>query len=192
MGWAQEVSGSKFAVNLLSLLPFPLCVHSWDLWWKMFRARDLGLGFRLGVGQQRTTYLPPLRAAEHVCTHTCVFMHCPCSITSQECVVDKVFRKTTAALKRLCTQSTRPALLTLEVCDGGQPIAWCRTGTSLTGGPLPPSNPFPITGPLTQVLVASMTGPSVAGEFLQRVSGTWRTCLGYPTLPLPQVQCAGP
>lgn len=53
MGWAKEVSGSKFAVNLLSLLPFPLCVPSWDLWWKMFRARDLGLEFRLGVGRQK-------------------------------------------------------------------------------------------------------------------------------------------
>ena len=75
MGWAREVSGSKFAVNLLSLLPFPACVPSWDLWRNMFRARDLGLGFRLGVGRQGTIHLPPLGSAGCVCVCVCVCVY---------------------------------------------------------------------------------------------------------------------
>lgn len=58
MGWAKEVSGSKFVVNLLPLLPFPLHVPSWDLWWNLLRARALGLGFRPEVGRQRIIRLP--------------------------------------------------------------------------------------------------------------------------------------
>lgn len=115
-GVGQEMSESKFAVNLLFL--FPVCVLSWNLWWRMFRARELGLGFRLGVGRQGTIPLPPPRSAKCVCAcayvsvsvSVCMCMHYPCSVTSLQCVVDKVFMKTCTAPKWLCRQSTLPAL----------------------------------------------------------------------------------
>lgn len=114
----------------------------------------------------------------HVCVHALPMLHHKLGVCSQQSLYEEP-----AALKQLCRQSAWPARPALEMRYGGQPIGCCCTGTSLTCGPFPLPNPFPITGPLMQVLVASVTGPSLSGEFLQRVSGDWRTCLGCSTLP---------
>ena len=62
----------------------------------MFRARDLGLGFRLGVGRQGTIHLLPVGSARGVCVCVCVFVRAHAhvrgcmsyrSITSLHCIV---------------------------------------------------------------------------------------------------------